>query len=132
MLAKHDAIATGNPLPIQRAGSSTPPGEVLPDEANSNFNQTDVRSPSHQTDTKSPSRSPVESISTPKASPPAPLYSQTSGLSDEEEEDEFAQLARRSARTNHLDLYFNWHGFWKVNFLPCCNCDVKIGSMSVI
>ncbi|QHO46285.1 hypothetical protein S83_019416 [Arachis hypogaea] len=99
LLAKHDAIATGNPLPIQRAGSSTPPGEVLPDEANSNFNQTDVRSPSHQTDTKSPSRSPVESISTPKASPPAPLYSQTSGLSDEEEEDEFAQLARRHSKT---------------------------------
>ncbi|RYQ85408.1 hypothetical protein Ahy_B10g104971 isoform A [Arachis hypogaea] len=99
LLAKHDAIATGNPLPIQRAGSSTPPGEVLPDEANSNFNQTDVRSPSHQTDMKSPSRSPVESISTPKASPPAPLYSQTSGLSDEEEEDEFAQLARRHSKT---------------------------------
>ncbi|XP_057733634.1 TOM1-like protein 6 [Arachis stenosperma] len=99
LLAKHDAIATGNPLPIQRAGSSTPPGEVLPDEANSNFNQTDVRSPSHETDMKSPSRSPVESISTPKASPPAPLYSQTSGLSDEEEEDEFAQLARRHSKT---------------------------------
>ncbi|QHO39143.1 TOM1-like protein [Arachis hypogaea] len=79
--------------------SSTPPGEVLPDEANSNFNQTDVRSPSHETDMKSPSRSPVESISTPKASPPAPLYSQTSGLSDEEEEDEFAQLARRHSKT---------------------------------
>ncbi|MED6148477.1 hypothetical protein PIB30_053575 [Stylosanthes scabra] len=99
LLAKHDAIATGSPLPLQGAGSSTPPGEVLQDEANSNLNPADVKSPSHETDGKSPSRSPVESTSTPKASPPTPLYSQTSGLSDEEEEDEFAQLARRHSKT---------------------------------
>ncbi|KAJ1379785.1 VHS domain [Sesbania bispinosa] len=87
LLARHDAIASGTPFPIQGASSST-----LSTEVHSSVNQTEIKS-----------SSPVESVSTPKASPPVPVYSETRGhQSDEEEEDEFAQLARRHSKTQSV------------------------------
>ncbi|KAJ1402476.1 GAT domain [Sesbania bispinosa] len=89
LLARHDAIASGTPFPIQGASSST-----LSTEVHSSVNQTEIKS-----------SSPVESVSTPKASPPVPVYSETRGhQSDEEEEDEFAQLARRHSKTQSVTL----------------------------
>ncbi|XP_019413354.1 PREDICTED: TOM1-like protein 1 isoform X2 [Lupinus angustifolius] len=82
LLARHDAIAT--PLPIQGASSST-----MPIETRSSVNQTEAK-------TSSPGE---EFASTPKASPPALVLSETRAESDEEEEDEFAQLARRHSKT---------------------------------
>lgn len=86
LLARHDAIASGTSFPIHGASpsSSTP---VSPESVN----QTEVKS-----------SSPSESVSTPKASPPAAVYSETRGESDEEEEDEFAQIARRYLKTDNL------------------------------
>ncbi|CAL0328333.1 unnamed protein product [Lupinus luteus] len=83
LLARHDAMATGT-LPIEGASSST-----VSIEARSSVNQTETK-------TSSPSE---EFASTPKASPPALVLSETRGASDEEEEDEFAQLARRHSKT---------------------------------
>jgi len=84
LLARQDAIASGSSFQIQGASSSTMSSEVQ-----SSFNQNEVKS-----------SSPAESVSTPKASPPAAVYSEPKGENDEEEEDEFAQLARRYLRTN--------------------------------
>ncbi|XP_058737124.1 TOM1-like protein 6 [Vicia villosa] len=86
LLARHDAIASGTSYPIHGASpsSSTP---VSPESVN-------------QTEVKSSSAS--ESVSTPKASPPAAVYSETRGESDEEEEDEFAQIARRHSKTQSV------------------------------
>lgn len=61
--------------------------------SSSSFMSTEVHSGVNQTEVKSSNS--VESVSTPKASPSAIVYSETGGQSDEEEEDEFAQLARR-------------------------------------
>lgn len=84
LLARHDAIASGTPFPIHGASSSTVSSEVR-----SSVDQSNIKS-----------SSPVESASTtPKASPSAIVFSETRSQSDEEEEDEFAQLARRSLRT---------------------------------
>lgn len=82
LLARHDAIVSGTPFPFQGASSSTLSSEVV-----YSANQTQVKS-----------SSPVESVSTPnsKASSSALVIADTRGLSDEEDEDEFAQLARRS------------------------------------
>ncbi|XP_061357792.1 TOM1-like protein 6 [Gastrolobium bilobum] len=77
LLARHDAIASGTPLPIQGASSSTLTTEVK-------------------------SSSPGDSVSTPKASPSALVFSETRDQSDEEEEDEFAQLARRHSKTQSV------------------------------
>ncbi|KAK2361276.1 ENTH/VHS/GAT family protein [Trifolium repens] len=82
LLARHDAIASGASFPSQGASSST-----ISSEGQSSVNQIEVKSPS-----------PAES-STPKASPPTAVYSEPRGESDEEEEDEFAQLARRHSKT---------------------------------
>ncbi|KAK7395013.1 hypothetical protein VNO78_15554 [Psophocarpus tetragonolobus] len=81
LLARHDAIASGTPFPIQAASSSSTSTEV-----HSSVDQSNVKS-----------SSPAES-STPKASPSAIVFSETRSQSDEEEEDEFAQLARRHSK----------------------------------
>lgn len=86
LLARHDAIASGSSFQIQGASSSTMSSEVQ-----SSFNQNEVKS-----------SSPAESVSTPKASPPAAVYSEPKGENDEEEEDEFAQLARRHSKTQSV------------------------------
>ncbi|KAK7294810.1 hypothetical protein RJT34_17707 [Clitoria ternatea] len=86
LLARHDAIASGTPYPIQGASSSNVSTEVP-----SSVNQTDIKS-----------SSPVESALTPKASPVATTFSETKGQSDDEEEDEFAQLARRHSKAQPL------------------------------
>ncbi|KAL5058282.1 hypothetical protein RYX36_029886 [Vicia faba] len=86
LLARHDAIASGTSFPIHGASpsSSTP---VSPESVNQN----EVKS-----------SSPSESVSTPIASPPAAVYSETRGESDEEEEDEFAQIARRHSKAQSV------------------------------
>ncbi|KAE9618204.1 putative target of Myb protein [Lupinus albus] len=81
LLARHDAIATGAPLPIQGTSSSTV--------------STEVHSIVNQTEEVKRSSPGVESVSAPKASPPSLVLSETRGENNEEEEDEFAQLARR-------------------------------------
>lgn len=86
LLARHDAIASGTPFSIQGASSSTVSTEV-----HSSVDQSTVKS-----------SSPGESSSTPKASPSAIVFSESKSQSDEEEEDEFAQLARRSLRTDTI------------------------------
>jgi len=86
LLARHDAIASGTPFPIQGASSST-----VSTEAQSGVDQSNINS-----------SSPGESSSSPKASSPAIVFSETRSQSDEEEEDEFAQLARRSLRTDNI------------------------------
>ncbi|XP_019450383.1 PREDICTED: mediator of RNA polymerase II transcription subunit 15-like isoform X4 [Lupinus angustifolius] len=88
LLARHDAIATGAPLPIQGTSSSTVSTEV-----HSSVNQTE------EVKISSPG---VESVSTPKASPSALVLSETRDENDEEEEDEFAQLARRHSKTKSM------------------------------
>lgn len=110
LLARHDAIASGSPLPIQGTSSST-----LSTEVHSSVNQTEVKG-----------SSPGESFSAPKASPSALVLSETRGQSDEEEEDEFAQLARRLIRTNKLIFQC----LWKHNFISHCTCEMKLGSIS--
>jgi len=85
LLARHDAIASGTVFPIQGASPST-----VPTEAQSSVDQSNINS-----------SSPGES-STPKASSSAIVLSETRSQSDEEEEDEFAQLARRSLRTDNI------------------------------
>ncbi|CAJ2670925.1 unnamed protein product [Trifolium pratense] len=85
LLARHDAIASGASFPSHGASSST-----ISSEGQSSVNQNEVKSPS-----------PAES-STPKASPLAAVYSEPRGESDEEEEDEFAQLARRHSKTQSV------------------------------
>nr|KYP38658.1 TOM1-like protein 2 [Cajanus cajan] len=82
LLARHDAIASGTSFPIQGASSSTVSTEV-----HSSVDQSDVKS-----------SSPVESASTPKASSSAIVFTENRSQSDEEEEDEFAQLARRHSK----------------------------------
>ncbi|XVF65905.1 hypothetical protein PTKIN_Ptkin09bG0288300 [Pterospermum kingtungense] len=79
ILAKHDAIASGSPLPIQAANISSKPTE----ESTSSKSK-EVKNPS----------------SAPNISPPAPVTTVTRSQIDEEEEeeDDFAQLARRHTR----------------------------------
>ncbi|KAG4922223.1 hypothetical protein GLYMA_18G210100v4 [Glycine max] len=86
LLARHDAIASGTPFSIQGASSSTVSTEV-----HSSVDQSTVKS-----------SSPGESSSTPKASPSAIVFSESKSQSDEEEEDEFAQLARRHSKAQSV------------------------------
>ncbi|KAK7374032.1 hypothetical protein VNO80_07455 [Phaseolus coccineus] len=81
LLARHDAIASGTVFPIQGASPST-----VSTEAQSTVDQSNLNS-----------SSPGES-STPRASSSAIVLSETRSQSDEEEEDEFAQLARRHSK----------------------------------
>ena len=77
-------------FPIQGASPST-----VSTEAQSTVDQSNINS-----------SSPGESSSTPKASNSAIVLSETRSQIDEEEEDEFAQLARRSLRTDkHVFLF---------------------------
>ncbi|KAL4272591.1 hypothetical protein GQ457_13G027600 [Hibiscus cannabinus] len=77
LLAKHDAIAVGSPLPVEAAGASPKPTEA-----------------------SSSNKSNEEKCPTPNISPPGPVATVTRSHIDEEEEeeDDFAQLARRHSR----------------------------------
>ncbi|KAL9315229.1 hypothetical protein ACSQ67_016230 [Phaseolus vulgaris] len=85
LLARHDAIASGTVFPIEGASPST-----VSTEARSTVDQSNLNS-----------SSPGES-STPRASSSAIVLSETRSQSDEEEEDEFALLARRSLRSANI------------------------------
>ncbi|XP_014497972.1 TOM1-like protein 6 [Vigna radiata var. radiata] len=82
VLARHDAIASGTVFPIQGASSSSVPTEAQPSVDQSNVNSSTLG----------------EASSTLKASSSAVVLSETQIQSDEEEEDEFAQLARRHSK----------------------------------
>ncbi|KAJ7950079.1 target of Myb protein 1-like [Quillaja saponaria] len=82
LLAKHDAIASGFPFPTEGESFRTHPAEV----GSSSFSPTEVRNSS-------------PGDSTPNADHSAQVPSATTGWIDEEEEDEFAQLARRHSKT---------------------------------
>ncbi|XWS09475.1 hypothetical protein CRYUN_Cryun40dG0087800 [Craigia yunnanensis] len=79
ILAKHNAIASGSPLPIQVANISSKPTEAS---------------------TSNKSNEVKNSRPAPNISPPAPIATVTRSQIDEEEEeeDDFAQLARRHSR----------------------------------
>ncbi|KOM37416.1 hypothetical protein LR48_Vigan03g079800 [Vigna angularis] len=77
LLARHDAIASGTPFPIQGASSNT-----VPNEAQCSLDQSNICS-----------SSPGKSSSSPKATYPGIVFSDTRSQSDDEE-DEFAQLLR--------------------------------------
>ncbi|CAJ1809958.1 unnamed protein product [Sphenostylis stenocarpa] len=93
LLARHDAIASGTPFPIQGASSSTVSTEVQ-----SSVDQSNRKSSSPRESSSAPKSSSLA----PKASSSAIVFSETRRQSDEEEEDEFAQLARRSLRTDNI------------------------------
>ncbi|KAL4308239.1 hypothetical protein GQ457_01G035480 [Hibiscus cannabinus] len=82
LLAKHDAIAVGSPLPIEAAGVSP-----KPTEASSSNKSNEMKSP-------------TPNINPPNISPPGPIATVARSHVDveEEEEDDFAQLARRHSR----------------------------------
>ncbi|KAJ0027535.1 hypothetical protein Pint_35003 [Pistacia integerrima] len=86
LLAKHDAIASGSPLPIQGSGSPLPIQGT-----NLSPKPTEVSSSSLKS-TEVGDSSPV-----PNSTPPAPVPTVTKAPinEEEEEEDDFAQLARR-------------------------------------
>lgn len=77
LLAKHDAIALGSPLPVEATGVSP-----MHNEASSSNKSSEAKSPA------------------PNISPPTPVATVTKSHIDEEEEeeDDFAQLARRHSR----------------------------------
>ncbi|XVE80795.1 hypothetical protein DITRI_Ditri15bG0008900 [Diplodiscus trichospermus] len=81
ILAKHDAIASGSPIPIQVANVSPKPTEA-------------------STSSKPSPNEAKNSSPAPNISPPAPIATVTRSQIDEEEEeeDDFAQLARRHSR----------------------------------
>ncbi|XP_038990721.1 TOM1-like protein 6 isoform X2 [Hibiscus syriacus] len=87
LLAKHDAIAVGSPLPVEAADASP-----KPTEASSSNKSNEVKSPA--------SNISPPNISPPNISPPGPVPILTRSHIDEEEEeeDDFAQLARRHSR----------------------------------
>lgn len=72
LLARHDAIASGTPFPIQWASSNT-----VPNEAQCRLGQSNISS-----------SSPAKSSSSPKATYPGIVFSDTRSQSDDEE-DEF-------------------------------------------
>ncbi|GMI64466.1 hypothetical protein HRI_000115900 [Hibiscus trionum] len=82
LLAKHDAIAVGSPLPVEAAGASPKPTEA------SSSNKSNEE------------KSLASNISPPNISPPGPVATVIRSHIDEEEEeeDDFAQLARRHSR----------------------------------
>ncbi|TYG77779.1 hypothetical protein ES288_D02G002600v1 [Gossypium darwinii] len=77
LLAKHDAIALGSPLPVEATAVSP-----MHNEASSSNKSSEAKSPA------------------PNISPPTPVATVTKSHIDEEEEeeDDFAQLARRHSR----------------------------------
>ncbi|KAK9289743.1 hypothetical protein L1049_007902 [Liquidambar formosana] len=84
LLAKHDAIASGSPLPTQVTNSSPQPIEL----GASTLKPTDVGASSPR----------------PDANPSTPVAALTRGQveEEEEEEDDFAQLARRHSKPQHM------------------------------
>ncbi|KAL2479312.1 ENTH/VHS/GAT family protein [Abeliophyllum distichum] len=82
VLSKHDAIASGSPLPRRVTNVNTRSAEIH----DSSLRPTEV----------------TEQSSTPNSKPTAPVIPVTGGLIDgEEEEDDFAQLARRHSKTRN-------------------------------
>ncbi|KAI4356114.1 hypothetical protein L6164_000161 [Bauhinia variegata] len=88
LLARHDAIASGTPLPTQDASSSSQSAEA----GSSSFNANEVKGSNLK-----------DSGPTPKDPSSTPVSSVTRSPIEEEEEDEFAQLARRHSKTQAKD-----------------------------
>ena len=78
VLAKHDAIASGSPVPFQITSSAAP------------------QSDAHNSPVKPTEEQVENSKSNVAASPPVPPPSRNEPDEEEEEEDDFALLARRS------------------------------------
>lgn len=92
LLAKHDAIASGSPLPILLTNSSPQPTEVRPSSPK----------PSEGVNSR-----PRDSSQRPNAIQPTLAITRAQLVEEEEEEDEFAQLARRLLLTPHFsNKYF--------------------------
>ncbi|XP_022721937.1 TOM1-like protein 6 isoform X2 [Durio zibethinus] len=104
ILAKHDAIALGSPLPIQVANISSKPTEAS------------ASNKSKEVKNSSPA---------PNISPPAPIATVTRSQIDEEEEeeDDFAQLARRHSRAQSTSSQSTSAGTSKA-FVPINNTSV--------
>ena len=87
LLARHDAIAAGSPLPLPPTSSSPQRTET----SSSSLKQSEVRD-----------SSPRDASPRPNVIPSAPVTTMTRSqiYEEEEEEDEFAQLARRFVTLN--------------------------------
>lgn len=111
LLAKNDAIASGLPLPTT---NFSPQQAEMP------------ASSSKHTEVKESSTS--DSSPRPKAIPSAPAVTmrRVQFDEDEEEEDEFAQLARRLSMTTHHSLFslffFSCYRVIKLHFFFLCRC----------
>ena len=90
LLAKHDAIASGSTMPIEVTSVSSKPTEAS------------TSNKSNEVKNSSPA---------PNISPPAPIATVTRSQidEDEEEEDDFAQLARRFHMLTSNSFYITCH-----------------------
>lgn len=111
LLGKNDAIASGLPLPTT---IFSPQQAEMPASSSKN------------TEVKESSTS--DSSPRPKAIPSAPAVTmrRVQFDEDEEEEDEFAQLARRLSMTHHplfsLFFFFSFYRVIKLHFFFLCRC----------
>ncbi|XP_059462571.1 TOM1-like protein 6 [Corylus avellana] len=87
LLAKHDAIASGSPLPTLLTNSSPQPTEARPSSPK----------PSEAVNSR-----PRDSSLRPNAIQPTLAITRAQLVEEEEEEDEFAQLARRHSKTQPM------------------------------
>lgn len=106
LLAKHDAIASGSPLPNQVTNVSPQRTET----SASSLKQSEVRDSSPRD--LSPRPNPIPS-------PPASTMTRSQIDEDEEEEDEFAQLARRLITANPF-LSFTLSPYYKKSVQDAC------------
>ncbi|XVF37447.1 hypothetical protein REPUB_Repub20aG0008600 [Reevesia pubescens] len=116
LLAKHDAIASGSPLPIEVTGISS-----KPTEASTSNKSNEVKN-----------SGPAPNISpTPNISPPASVATVTKSQIDEEEEeeDDFAQLARRHSRAQSISSQSTSTGTSEA-IVPINNTTVPTASTS--
>ncbi|KAL4572757.1 hypothetical protein LXL04_019540 [Taraxacum kok-saghyz] len=86
VIAKHDAIASGSPIPVQLTSSPSPPPTITHDPQ------------TKSTEEKQNSKSSVSVAAPPPVAAAVPPPPQNEGEEEEEDEDDFALLARRHSK----------------------------------
>ncbi|GJS36625.1 TOM1-like protein 6 [Tanacetum coccineum] len=99
VLAKHDAIASGSPIPLQIISSAAPPSDA------------------HNSPIKPTEEQVENSKLSVSASPPVPPPSRNEPEEEEEEEDDFALLARREKGVTRLGTLQNLQTLGKHQFI---------------
>lgn len=119
LLAKHDAIVSGLPVPTQATNVSPQPTE----KSVSSSKQTEVKDSSASDSSPKPNTNP---------SAPVGTMTRVQIYEDEEEEDEFAQLARRLRMTGHLSLFsiFLFIGHKNAFLMPALSTTAQWGAVS--